>query len=87
MSLPSTEGKNISLEDYKDKKNVVLYFYPEDDTPGCTKEACSFRDSLKMYETADTVVLGESTDSLEKHKAFSEKHALRFRFLATTMLS
>ena len=82
ISLPSTEGKKISLEDYKDKKNIVLYFYPEDDAPGCTKEACAFRDSLQMYETADTVVLGVSTDSLEKHNAFRRKHGLPFPLLS-----
>ena len=84
ISLPSTEGKNISLENYAGKKNIVLYFYPEDYSPGCTKEACAFRDSLQMYETADTVVLGVSTDSLEKHKAFSKRHALPFPLLSDT---
>jgi peroxiredoxin Q/BCP len=82
IALPSTEGRHISLEDYKGKKNVVLYFYPEDDTPGCTKEACAFRDSLKMYENADTVVLGVSTDGLEKHKAFLAKYKLPFALLS-----
>ncbi len=82
IALPSTEGKHISLEDYKGKKNVVLYFYPEDDTPGCTKEACAFRDSLTMYERSDTVVLGVSTDGLEKHKAFHEKYKLPFPLLS-----
>ncbi len=82
ISLPSTEGREISLQDYIGKKNVVLYFYPEDDTPGCTKEACAFRDSLQMYETANTVVLGVSTDSLDKHKAFREKHSLPFPLLS-----
>ncbi len=82
IALPSTEGKHISLEDYKGKKNVVLYFYPEDDTPGCTKEACSFRDSLSMYESADTVVLGISTDNLDKHGAFLEKLHLPFPLLS-----
>lgn len=82
IALPSTEGRHVSLEDYKGRKNVVLYFYPEDDTPSCTTEACSFRDSLKMYETADTVVLGVSTDSLDKHRAFLEKYHLPFPLLS-----
>ena len=82
IALPSSEGKHISLDDYKGKKNVVLYFYPEDDTPGCTKEACSFRDSLQMYETKNTVVIGVSTDNLEKHRAFIEKYGLPFPLLS-----
>jgi peroxiredoxin Q/BCP len=82
IALPSTEGRHISLEDYKGKKNVVLYFYPEDDTPGCTKEACAFRDSLQLYERADTVVLGVSTDGLERHKAFLAKYKLPFPLLS-----
>jgi peroxiredoxin Q/BCP len=82
IALPSSEGRPISLDEYTGKKNIVLYFYPEDDTPKCTKEACSFRDSLTMYENAETVVLGVSTDGLNKHKAFIEKYGLPFPLLS-----
>jgi len=64
------EGK-IKLSDYKGKKNVVLYFYPRDNTPGCTTEACEFRDHLATFGKADTVILGVSGDSLASHGKFA----------------
>ena len=63
-------------------KKIVLYFYPKDDTPGCTTEACSFRDNLPRFGKADAVVLGISKDSLESHKKFIEKYSLNFTLLS-----
>lgn len=78
----ATNGSgNISLKDFKGK-HVVLYFYPKDDTPGCTKEACGFRDAWKQFEKKGAVVLGVSTDSVKKHDKFVEKFDLPFTLLA-----
>jgi peroxiredoxin Q/BCP len=82
FSLPSTTGEPISLRQYKGKKTVVLYFYPKDETPGCTKEACGFRDLREDFEKAGAVILGVSTDPLESHLKFREKHHLPFDLLA-----
>lgn len=79
--LPSTEGKDLSLKDFKDK-NVVLFFYPKDDTPGCTAEACSFRDQHEALRKEGAVVLGISIDSLESHEKFRGKHQLNFPLLS-----
>ncbi len=79
--LPSTRGKDISLKDFRGK-DVILYFYPKDDTPGCTAEACSFRDHESDLAKAHAVVLGVSTDSLESHEKFREKHDLNFPLLS-----
>ncbi|NTW64177.1 MAG: thioredoxin-dependent thiol peroxidase [Chlorobiaceae bacterium] len=73
-------GKTVTLHEYKGKK-VVLYFYPKDDTPGCTKEACAFRDNLPNFNNLDAEILGVSVDSVEKHKKFAEKYTLPFRLL------
>ncbi len=81
FKLPSTEGREISLEDFKGK-NVVLYFYPRDNTPGCTKEACSFRDSLNTFQDAETVILGVSLDDLNSHDNFRSKYSLTFPLLS-----
>ena len=83
FSLPSSLGKNISLEDYEGKK-VVLYFYPKDDTPGCTAQACSFQDNLSSLERSGAVVLGVSADPLEKHQKFAAKYGLTFPLLSDT---
>jgi peroxiredoxin Q/BCP len=83
FTLPSTEGRDISLKDLRGK-NVVLYFYPKDDTPGCTKEACSFRDSLKAFEEAGAAVLGISLDDLKSHEKFRSKYDLSFPLLSDT---
>src|SRR5512133_2951787 len=69
------------LSDFRGK-NVVLYFYPKDDTPGCTKEACNFRDDYSVYEKAGVVILGISPDSVKAHKKFKEKYHLPFTLLA-----
>ena len=83
FSLPSSLGKNISLKDYRGKK-VILYFYPKDDTPGCTKEACSFRDDLKKFEKSKSVILGVSADDLDSHQKFIDKYSLTFPLLSDT---
>jgi peroxiredoxin Q/BCP len=82
FSLPSTTGENISLKQFKGKKTVVLYFYPKDETPGCTREACDFRDHTAEFEAARVVVLGVSTDSLGSHQHFKEKQKLPFPLLS-----
>ncbi len=82
FSLPASTGGTISLKNFIGKKRVVLYFYPKDNTPGCTKEACSFRDNLAAIQAQDAVVLGVSADSLKSHEKFIEKFALSFPLLA-----
>ena len=82
FSLPSTTGENISLRQFKGKQTVILYFYPKDDTPGCTKEACDFRDHAAEFEKHHAVVLGVSTDTLESHQTFREKRKLPFPLLS-----
>lgn len=79
--LPSTSGRAVSLREFRGKQ-VVLYFYPKDDTPGCTKEACSFRDSLSKFEGLGAVVLGVSSDSIDSHKRFVDKYSLNFELLS-----
>lgn len=80
--LPSDEGKTISLSDFESKSNVVLYFYPKDKTPGCTKQACNFRDNLEEFKNLNTEVLGVSVDDVESHESFKEKENLNFILLA-----
>ena len=75
------DGEAVSLKDFKGKK-VVLYFYPKDDTPGCTKEACSFRDGFGAFRRRKIEVLGVSVDDEKSHKKFAEKYSLPFRLLA-----
>jgi peroxiredoxin Q/BCP len=77
FTLPTGDGGKLSLKNLKGKK-VILYFYPKDDTSGCTKEACSFRDNLKSIEKKGAVVVGVSTDSPESHVRFAEKYGLPF---------
>ena len=81
--MKSNDGKSYSLADYKGKW-VVLYFYPKDDTPGCTKEACSFRDNISKYEKLGIKVFGVSIDDVDSHDKFSEKFHLNFPLLADT---
>jgi peroxiredoxin Q/BCP len=81
FSLPSTTGQAISLEQFKGR-TVVLYFYPKDETPGCTKEACDFRDRTAELEKAGIVVLGVSNDDLKSHQHFKEKESLPFPLLS-----
>lgn len=80
FALPDAEGKLVKLEDLQGKW-VVLYFYPRDNTPGCTKEACGFRDAYADYQTSDVVVLGVSTDDAKAHTKFATKYDLPFPLL------
>lgn len=82
--LSQTSETPISLADYKGKQAVVLYFYPKDDTPGCTTESCDFRDQQGDYEAVGAAILGISLDDVESHKKFAEKHKLPFPLLADT---
>jgi thioredoxin-dependent peroxiredoxin len=82
FNLPGTGGKTYKLDDFKGKQNVVLYFYPKDDTPGCTKEACSFRDMNQVFSDASAVILGVSGDDVASKEAFAEKYGLPFPLLA-----
>lgn len=82
FSLPALpDGKKVKLADFKGK-NVILYFYPKDMTPGCTTQACDFRDRHSDFSASDTVVLGVSPDPIERHRKFAEKHELPFPLLA-----
>ena len=82
FSLPDAAGKLVGLADFRGRKPVVLYFYPKDDTPGCTKEACSFRDQYEDFTAAGAEVVGVSSDSGESHRKFSEKYKLPFTLLS-----
>jgi peroxiredoxin Q/BCP len=81
FTAKDSEGNTVSLSDFAGK-TVVLYFYPKDDTPGCTKQAQSFRDNYAQYQGKDMVVLGISTDDEASHKLFKEKYGLPFQLLA-----
>lgn len=81
FTLPSDGGGRVSLKELRGKA-VVLYFYPKDETPGCTKEACSFRDSYEDFVKAGAEVIGVSGDSVEKHQSFAQHHRLPFTLLA-----
>jgi peroxiredoxin Q/BCP len=83
FSLPADDGSTIRLSDLKGHK-VVLYFYPKDDTPGCTKQACGLRDDYSAFDERDAVVLGVSPDSVDSHVKFRGKYELPFRLLADT---
>lgn len=82
FKVMANNGKEISLKDYAGKTRVVLYFYPKDNTPGCTVEACEFRDSSKKFGGEDAVVLGVSPDSVKSHNNFIDKFKLPFLLLA-----
>lgn len=81
FELPDQHGQLHSLEDYRDQW-VVLYFYPKDETPGCTTEACEFRDNIFAYKELNAQILGVSLDDVESHRAFAENHGLPFPLLA-----
>ena len=88
FSLPANDGKTYSLEDLRGKK-IVLYFYPKDDTSGCTKESCSFSENIFSIKKKGAIVLGVSADSVKSHQKFVEKYALQFPLLSdesTSML-
>ena len=82
FDLPSFPEGRRKLSQFKGKQNVVLYFYPRDDTPGCTTEACGFRDHIGKFQSAETVVLGVSTDTVPSHQKFADKFSLPFPLLA-----
>jgi thioredoxin-dependent peroxiredoxin len=82
FTLPAVPEGKIRLSQFQGEKNVVLYFYPRDNTPGCTQQACDFRDSLAQFNRQDTLVLGISTDSLNSHEKFADKYELPFPLLS-----
>ena len=84
FELPDASGHSVRLGDFRGKKSVVLYFYPKDDTPGCTKEACSFRDQYEAFKDAGAEVIGVSSDSEASHRKFADKHRLPFTLVADT---
>ena len=84
FSTPNQHGEMINLSDFKDNKNVIVYFYPKDDTPGCTIEANQFTELASEFDKVDTVVLGVSKDSCESHQAFIDKFGLKVDLLADT---
>jgi len=86
FKLPTDGGKTLSMGELKGK-NVVLYFYPKDDTPGCTREACSFRDNLPKFSSKDATILGVSRDSSESHDQFKAKYQLPFTLVSTSTAS
>jgi peroxiredoxin Q/BCP len=79
---PTAEGKNLGLKDFLGRKNVVLYFYPKDDTSGCTKEACSFRDNIEPIRSIGAEIVGVSLDSTDSHKKFASKYGLKFPLIS-----
>jgi peroxiredoxin Q/BCP len=82
FDLPDRSGKTVCLGDYRGKKAVVLYFYPKDDTPGCTAESCEFRDRYQDFQDAGAEVIGVSSDSEASHRKFADKHELPFVLLS-----
>lgn len=84
FALTADDGRTVRLADYRDSRAVVLYFYPKDQTPGCTREACGFRDALAEFARRGVAVLGISVDSVESHRAFKQKENLNFTLLADT---
>ncbi len=85
FSLPTqTQDTPIRLSDYRGKNSVVLYFYPKDDTPGCTTESCTFRDMLEEYAELGAVIFGVSLDDVDSHRKFADKFKLPFPLLADT---
>jgi len=82
FSLPDQHGEMFDISTVIGKKNLVIYFYPKDDSPGCTKEACSFRDQYEDFVDVDAMVIGISSDDIESHKAFAQKYDLNFTLLS-----
>lgn len=82
FSLPDQHGKRVNLTDYLGKSNVVVYFYPKDESYGCTKEACSFRDNYEIFKEAGAEVIGISSDDIASHQAFAANHKLPFILLS-----
>lgn len=84
FALPDQNGQIVRIEEWIGTQLLVIYFYPKDDTPGCTKEACAFRDQYEVFEEAGCKVIGISADSVEAHTRFAAKYALHFTLLADT---
>jgi peroxiredoxin Q/BCP len=82
FTLPDQNGNLFDINSVLSKKNLVIYFYPKDDSPGCTAQACSFRDQFEVFKEADAVIIGISGQSVESHKEFAEKHRLSFTLLS-----
>jgi len=82
FSLPNKEGKQVHLKKFLKKKLIVLFFYPKDESPGCTAEVCQFRDRFELFQKAGAEVIGISGDSLTSHKQFAEKYSLPFQLLS-----
>jgi peroxiredoxin Q/BCP len=82
FTLPSQSEEMVNLSDFLGKRPVVLFFYPKDDTPGCTKEVCAFRDSFEDFRKLDAEVIGISSDSVKFHRSFAKKHGLPFTLLS-----
>lgn len=82
FTLTSQKGEQVSLSQFRGKKNVVLYFYPKDETRGCTREACTFRDSFELFTDLGAEVIGVSADTVESHKAFAQHYNLPFTLLS-----
>lgn len=82
FTLPNQDGEQISLSDYRGKKNVVLFFYPKDFSPGCTTQACHFRDQYEDFTDLGAEVVGVSSDSVESHKRFLDEYLLPFQLLS-----
>ena len=87
FSLSNQHNELIDINQFIGKKNLVIYFYPKDDTPGCTKEACSFRDQFEVFKSFDCEVIGISSDTIEKHNEFAKKYNLSFTLLSDTTKS
>ena len=84
FSTPNEAGDTVRLSDFQDSKNVVLYFYPKDDTPGCTIEANDFTALVEQFDALDTVILGVSKDGCDSHRQFIDKFGLKIQLLADT---
>ena len=82
FALPSQSGEMVSLSDFLGRKPLVLFFYPKDDTPGCAKQACAFRDDHEQFGKLDAEVVGVSSDSVDSHRRFAGKHSLPFLLLS-----
>ena len=84
FELKDQHGQLFSIDSVLGKKNLVIYFYPKDDSPGCTKEACSFRDQFEVFAEADALIIGISAQSVKSHLEFAEKHRLNYTLLSDT---
>jgi len=82
FSLKDQNGLNFNINSVKGKKNLVIYFYPKDDSPGCTKEACSFRDQFEVFNKQDALIIGISGQSVKSHLEFAKKHRLNYTLLS-----